>query len=580
MAEIDKNKKLVNLGALEKVAGALKTVANKAAADAATEKERAMAAEQAILEKANANAAAIAILNGDAEGSVAKAVADAVNVEKLRAEGVEAGFETRIAKNEAFVNAQPAKDKAQDDRLDIIEEMMGLGGAAGDKTAIEELQDSIEAAQQAANDAQADVNAVVQRLDAENGLVARIAANEGALEVLNGDENAEGSVKKQIAAAVAGEKGRAEAQEALIRQEFANVDTAIRGEMETEAARVNKKIADDIAAESALRVAEEQRIEGKVNAEVQRADAEEKRIVGLVEAEAQTARAAEAANKAVIDKLDGTVDDEGSVKKQIADAIAGVKSDVTDGLANRVTTAENQLKIIQGDAQTDGSIAKAEANAKAYADQKVADLVNGAPETLDTLDELAAALRDNADVLTAIETTFNGKLDNKVDKVEGSRLISETEAAGYAAKAEVDDVEQALQDAKDYADDQDAVIQESVRGLAEVVGKKAEGENAATGIFAEMATMKSNCEKAMEDEVAARNKAIADELIPYAKTDAMKQFVGNVVSSLSLDISETQIVLKLGDGVEGVTVAKAEFNIATDEEINAILGDLVQDQGE
>ena len=63
--------------------------------------------------------------------------------------------------------------------------------------------------------------------------------------------------------------------------------------MEDEAARFNQKIADDIAAESALRVAEEQRIAGLVEAEAGRADTEEKRIVGLVEAEAEAARAAE-----------------------------------------------------------------------------------------------------------------------------------------------------------------------------------------------------------------------------------------------------------------------------------------------
>jgi len=56
-----------------------------------------------------------------------------------------------------------------------------------------------------------------------------------------------------------------------------------------------------------------------------------------------------------------------------------------------------------------------------YTDDKIADLVGTAPETLDTLKEIADALKDQDDVITAIETTIGEKadrseLDGKVDK--------------------------------------------------------------------------------------------------------------------------------------------------------------------
>lgn len=47
-----------------------------------------------------------------------------------------------------------------------------------------------------------------------------------------------------------------------------------------------------------------------------------------------------------------------------------------------------------------------------YVDTKVADLVNSAPETLDTLGELATALQENADVVE----TLNEAITNKADK--------------------------------------------------------------------------------------------------------------------------------------------------------------------
>lgn len=53
-----------------------------------------------------------------------------------------------------------------------------------------------------------------------------------------------------------------------------------------------------------------------------------------------------------------------------------------------------------------------------YVDEKIAALVNGSPETLDTLNELAAALGSDPNFATTIAT----QMGNKVDKVEGKGL--------------------------------------------------------------------------------------------------------------------------------------------------------------
>jgi phosphopantothenoylcysteine synthetase/decarboxylase len=49
-----------------------------------------------------------------------------------------------------------------------------------------------------------------------------------------------------------------------------------------------------------------------------------------------------------------------------------------------------------------------------YVDQKIADLVNSAPETLDTLGELAQAISDNGSVVDAL----NSAIGNKASKSE------------------------------------------------------------------------------------------------------------------------------------------------------------------
>ena len=73
-----------------------------------------------------------------------------------------------------------------------------------------------------------------------------------------------------------------------------------------------------------------------------------------------------------------------------------------------------------------------------YVDEKIAALVNGSPETLDTLNELAAALGSDPNFATTIAT----QMVNKVDKVEGKGLSTndytndeKTKLAGIEAGA-------------------------------------------------------------------------------------------------------------------------------------------------
>lgn len=64
-----------------------------------------------------------------------------------------------------------------------------------------------------------------------------------------------------------------------------------------------------------------------------------------------------------------------------------------------------------------GAAASAEANAKQYTDTKVAALVNGAPEALNTLQELADALGENTNFATDMATALGNKLDKNASGV-------------------------------------------------------------------------------------------------------------------------------------------------------------------
>lgn len=82
--------------------------------------------------------------------------------------------------------------------------------------------------------------------------------------------------------------------------------------------------------------------------------------------------------------------------------------------------------------------------AKKYADEKVAALVNGAPAALDTLDELAAALKDNADIVNVLEQAIGDKaaqddLDGHTSDKENPHEVTAAQVGAYT-KEEVNNL--------------------------------------------------------------------------------------------------------------------------------------------
>lgn len=146
---------------------------------------------------------------------------------------------------------------------------------------------------------------------------------------------------------------------------------------------------------------------------------------------------------------------------------------------------------------------------EAYVQQQLEALIGGAPEALDTLKELAAALGDNAD----FASTMTQELAKKVDKAEGQRLITDEEAAKLAGLENYDDAalagrvavleaidHNAFLKAEDIAGKADAA---DLQALAAKVGDPAvEGEAPveATGLY-----------KYVDDKVAAAAVEVATE---------------------------------------------------------------------
>nr|DAH85735.1 MAG TPA: hypothetical protein [Caudoviricetes sp.] len=313
------------------------------------------------------------------------------------------------------------------------------------------------------------------------------------------------------------------------------------------------------------------------------------------------AKAAEQANATAIAKLNGLDTVEGSVAKSIKDALDPVKANVTTN-GESITALQGKVTA-NTKAITDGDVATL-TSAKKYADKAISDLIDSAPEDRNTLNKLSEAIKANKDVYDGYVTTVNAQLAKKVDKVEGSRLITEDEAKKFAAKAETSDVSDALASAKQFTTDEVAkvnsannAVTQRVTKLEGVVGKAAEGENAATGLVKNVADLQAKnktqdtaiegaqstadnavaaaaaaqkqADKGVADAAAAKkqaDKGVADAAAAQTDVDALKAQLGTGgTSGLSKDIkANTDAIAAINNAETGILATSKKY---TDEKI-------------
>lgn len=134
----------------------------------------------------------------------------------------------------------------------------------------------------------------------------------------------------------------------------------------------------------------------------------------------------------------------GLTADEVENALGYSPSEVTITVDSELDqSSENpvQNKVIANKiTELSSDIAAAGDSQKLYTDTKIADLIGGAPETLDTLKEVADVIQENETVVDAL----NAAIGNKVDKVAGKGLSTndftaeqKSKLAGIQAGAEV-----------------------------------------------------------------------------------------------------------------------------------------------
>lgn len=99
---------------------------------------------------------------------------------------------------------------------------------------------------------------------------------------------------------------------------------------------------------------------------------------------------------------------------------------------HKTTKSQIQLGNVDNTSDVDKPVSTAQqkaidgayANSNKYTDQKIADLINGAPETMDTLKEVADAIEKNKSVVEALDKSIGTKANqNELDTHTGNNTI-------------------------------------------------------------------------------------------------------------------------------------------------------------
>ena len=114
---------------------------------------------------------------------------------------------------------------------------------------------------------------------------------------------------------------------------------------------------------------------------------------------------------------------------------------VTKALKNKADISHKHTAVEVG-ADSIGSAETALNDAKEYTDGKIADIINGAPSTLDTLSEIATAMDENKSVVDALDKAIGTKankadIPTKISELENdSNFLTEHQDLSLYAKNE------------------------------------------------------------------------------------------------------------------------------------------------
>jgi hypothetical protein len=278
------------------------------------------------------------------------------------------------------------------------------------------------------------------------------------------------------------------------------------------------------------------------------AKALDQRMKAAVSAEEQRALAAEA--KALEDAI------------KAAEEKDAVLADRIQALEGLVVGGEGEgLEAVIGDvAQNKADIAALKEFQEGHSHEEMEAGIQAA-------DEKAQAAKDAIDAFMSAEAIKEGAVDTLKEIQE---YIESDGAAAEEMVANIAKAQKAADDEKVRAEEQEAAIRgEFAAADAELKAK-----------IDALEEFQAGHEDYNDSEVRGLIKDNADDILELQQAveekveeEQVKTMLGNVVSSLSLQIIDNKVQLSLG-GVDGIAIAEVELDVATDDDIDEIIAGL------
>ena len=322
-------------------------------------------------------------------------VQGAVDTEKARAEAAEASLSSDIS---AEASARASADTALQANIDVEKGRV----------------DAILSAADADKDSFAEIVTLINSIDTDND-----DALAGAVTTLNASIAA-------VQADVDGNESDGDTDRALIRSEFAAADSS---EASARAA-ADTALQSNIDAEASTARAAESANATAISDEETRALAAEASLSSSISSESSARAAADSAEASARASADTTLQSNIDTEKARAEAAeaqltsdlsaeASARASADTSLQSNIDVEKARLDVLEGDSSVSGSVAKA-----------IADVIDAAPEALNTLKELAEALGDDSDFAATITAAVSAE---ETARIAADSAEASARAAGDAA---------------------------------------------------------------------------------------------------------------------------------------------------
>jgi len=240
-----------------------------------------------------------------------------------------------------------------------------------------------------------------------------------------------------------------------------------------------------------------------------------------------------------------------------ADAISTAAADATSKANTAESNANDRTDLLIGDATVDGTAGNTVTD---RIDTAVANLIGGAPELLDTLDEIAAAIADDENFSTTVVSDIAQGLTDAKAYTDTRETAITTAYQSYADTAEADAISTAAADATAKADaaEADAIS----TAAADATSKANAAQAAAEATASADATSKANTAE-------SNANTFTTNAIDALDTDDIEEGASNLyftdtrakVSAADLLTNATQTNISITGDENGLTIS-AENGVA------------------